>query len=330
LEKGDLKGTRSPNPYGVNEWRIYPNKEILEKLKAGNGSQGQVYFGAESEHVAAQATEQFEKQPFHPQSVYQTPGQNSTAQGVTGGQPASMVQNNARVQLEAGSVGTLNMQLPLESDQRSSDGVMVGSAESGISEVVDAELSGEVGGDIRSWLSKEREVIRALAEEMVKPIVEQLQRKDKELQDASFRLGYLEGVMKDQEEQIKLLPDYQARAEEAERLKEQLEGERAETRLARERADEERKQAEVRALEIETLKKQILALDEERALTLEGERRIAAETSKRAEELAMEMERLKAEKEAEAKAIHIQLSSVITKLEKLEQPWWKKWFTPGE
>jgi len=42
------------------------------------------------------------------------------------------------------------------------------------------------------------------------------------------------------------------------------------------------------------------------------------------------MERLKAEKEAEAKAIHNQLSSVITKLEKLEQPWWKKWFTPGE
>jgi hypothetical protein len=135
--------------------------------------------------------------------------------------------------------------------------------------------------------------------------------------------------MKDQEEQIKLLPDYQAKAEEAARLKEQVEGERAETKLARERADEERKQAELKALEIDTLKKQILALEEEQALKLESERRIAAETSRRAEELAMEMERLKAEKEAESKAIHNQLSSVITKLEKLEQPWWKKWLSPG-
>lgn len=41
LEKGDLKGVRSPNPYGVNEWRIFPNKEISEKLKAVSGSQGQ-------------------------------------------------------------------------------------------------------------------------------------------------------------------------------------------------------------------------------------------------------------------------------------------------
>jgi len=38
LEKGDLKGVRSPNPYGVQEWRIYPNKEVLEKLKAPGGS----------------------------------------------------------------------------------------------------------------------------------------------------------------------------------------------------------------------------------------------------------------------------------------------------
>lgn len=41
LEKGDLKGVRTPNPYGVNEWRIYPNKEIVEKLKAVSGSKGQ-------------------------------------------------------------------------------------------------------------------------------------------------------------------------------------------------------------------------------------------------------------------------------------------------
>lgn len=38
IEKGDLKGTRTANSYGVQEWRIYPNKEILEKLKQPNPS----------------------------------------------------------------------------------------------------------------------------------------------------------------------------------------------------------------------------------------------------------------------------------------------------
>lgn len=37
LQNGDLKGTRAKNQYGVAEWRVWPNKEIAEKLslKAG-------------------------------------------------------------------------------------------------------------------------------------------------------------------------------------------------------------------------------------------------------------------------------------------------------
>jgi hypothetical protein len=34
IEKGDLKGTRSENQYGVKEWRIYPTREIADKLKS--------------------------------------------------------------------------------------------------------------------------------------------------------------------------------------------------------------------------------------------------------------------------------------------------------
>ena len=44
LEKGDLKGTRSQNLRGVMEWRIYPNREISEKLRCqqnGSNSDGQ-------------------------------------------------------------------------------------------------------------------------------------------------------------------------------------------------------------------------------------------------------------------------------------------------
>jgi transposase len=33
IEKGELKGEQKPNPYGVREWRIYPTKEIAEKLR---------------------------------------------------------------------------------------------------------------------------------------------------------------------------------------------------------------------------------------------------------------------------------------------------------
>ncbi len=39
LEKGDLKGTRSPNQYGVQEWRIYPNKHILTGLQINQSSE---------------------------------------------------------------------------------------------------------------------------------------------------------------------------------------------------------------------------------------------------------------------------------------------------
>jgi hypothetical protein len=33
IEKCELKGEQKPNPYGVREWRIYPTKEIAEKLR---------------------------------------------------------------------------------------------------------------------------------------------------------------------------------------------------------------------------------------------------------------------------------------------------------
>lgn len=37
LEKGQLRGSLSKNEFGVPEWRIYPNKEILAGLNSGNG-----------------------------------------------------------------------------------------------------------------------------------------------------------------------------------------------------------------------------------------------------------------------------------------------------
>ncbi|MBY0552047.1 MAG: hypothetical protein K2W95_32485 [Candidatus Obscuribacterales bacterium] len=103
------------------------------------------------------------------------------------------------------------------------------------SEIVDAEVADD-STDLRSWLGKERDAVRELVQEMITPIAQQLQQKDRELQEATYRLGYLQGVMKDQEEQIKLLPDFQAKAEEAESLRIELSAERTEAEQAKERA----------------------------------------------------------------------------------------------
>jgi len=38
LENGKLKGTRVANSYGQDEWRVYPNKEIMQAVQAKGGS----------------------------------------------------------------------------------------------------------------------------------------------------------------------------------------------------------------------------------------------------------------------------------------------------
>jgi excisionase family DNA binding protein len=35
LSTGELKGKRTPNQYGVSEWRVWPNKEIMERVSPG-------------------------------------------------------------------------------------------------------------------------------------------------------------------------------------------------------------------------------------------------------------------------------------------------------
>lgn len=77
-------------------------------------------------------------------------------------------------------------------------------------------------------------------------------------------------------------------------------------------AESERQAAELKAMEVEALRKQIAALEEQRQA---------------AEEQASQ---LKSEKEAETKAIQEQLSALTAQLQELKEPWWKKWFAPGK
>jgi len=61
LEKGSLKGTLTKNDFGVPEWRIYPNKEILKGLSENSAVQpGDTSFEP-SDVVEAEAVESTEK-----------------------------------------------------------------------------------------------------------------------------------------------------------------------------------------------------------------------------------------------------------------------------
>lgn len=58
--------------------------------------------------------------------------------------------------------------------------------------------------------------------DLVEELSDKLASSQKELQGAAFRNGYLEAQLEGYKEQIKLLPDYQHKASEAERLQIEL------------------------------------------------------------------------------------------------------------
>lgn len=59
LQNGDLKGIQSKNQYGVKEWRVWPTKEIAEKLSAkyGGDSTGSIDFAPEDRGAPTEAVE---------------------------------------------------------------------------------------------------------------------------------------------------------------------------------------------------------------------------------------------------------------------------------
>ena len=98
------------------------------------------------------------------------------------------------------------------------------------------------------------------------------------LQEKDQAIGKLLSELEDKDRQLKLLPDLEKQAE------------------------EKRKDAEFKALEIQALNKQISAMETDK-LDLE-------ERAERADALSSEIQMLKAQ------------------VEELQNPWWKKWLTP--
>lgn len=164
---------------------------------------------------------------------------------------------------------------------------------------VDAEGSEGKPGD---WSDPVRPTAGGVAEELWSNLINRFLEK---LEEKDQLIGVMRTELADKDRQLKLLPDLEKRAE------------------------EERKAAELRALESAALQKQIEAMQAEKEEALNAQQKVE-ELERQMEQLRAEeaekLEHLQAEKEAHETAIQKQLAAVTEELQQLRKPWWKKMF----
>jgi hypothetical protein len=166
-------------------------------------------------------------------------------------------------------------------------------------DVIDSE-----GGDSQKTNlgDQTRSAAGGVAEELWSNLISRFLEK---LEEKDQLIGVMRTELADKDRQLKLLPDLEKRAE------------------------EERKAAELRALEAEALKKQIVAIQEQKEEALTAQQKVE-ELERQMEQLkaaeAEKLARLQEEKEAQEIAIQKQLAVVTEELQQLRKPWWKKMF----
>ncbi len=139
-------------------------------------------------------------------------------------------------------------------------------------DVIEAESIDDTAGSDTSQQPEARSSamdFQLLVEQCVRPLVD-------EVKAQAVALAEKDRIIEDQSRQLRLLPDFQKRAED----------EKA-------RAEEERKAAELRALEIEALNKQVAAMEEEKQL-LESKASEASELAADLVALKLTVEKLQA------------------------------------
>lgn len=163
----------------------------------------------------------------------------------------------------------------------------------------DAEAIKAKPGD---WTDPTRATAGGVAEELWSNLINRFLEK---LEEKDQLIGVMRTELADKDRQLKLLPDLEKKAE------------------------EERKAAELRALEAAALQKQIEAMQAEKEEALNAQQKVE-ELERQMEQLRAEeaekLEHLKSEKEAHETAIQKQLAAVTEELEQLRKPWWKKLF----
>ena len=152
------------------------------------------------------------------------------------------------------------------------------------------------------WTDPTRATAGGVAEELWANLISRFLEK---LEEKDQLIGEMRTELADKERQLKLLPDLEKKAE------------------------DERKAAELRALEAVALQKQIAAMQAEKEEALTAQQKVE-EVEKQMEQLRAEeaekLERLKNEKEAQEAGIQKQLAAATEELEQLRRPWWKKMF----
>jgi excisionase family DNA binding protein len=174
--------------------------------------------------------------------------------------------------------------------------------------IVDAE---DVTGDefnepAPDWRQVEMQRLEIMAEKFMKPLADRIEAQATYIHEQ-------QQIIADQKRSLLLLPDLKKKAEEE-----------------AERAEAERKAAELNKLEAVALQTQIQALKEEQEQSEGAKTKIvelerALEDSKA--EAQLEIERIRQEKDAQATAIQQQLEKMNTTIQELKRPWYKKIFS---
>jgi hypothetical protein len=308
LSNGQLKGTRRTNKYGVEEWWVYPNKDIRSSLEAS----GRMDILGSNESLSDVEVVEVDAQNFSP--------------------------GNDVIDEETKEVSSSEM----------NPGAWVGDARGSTSGVAD-ELWNNI---IRRFLG--------------------------ELKERDQLIGEMRSELADKDRQLKLLPDLEKKAIEAESERKKGEELRLRAEAESERAEAERKNAEIKALEVEALKRQISALQEipavekqlneekeakerelqklrseleqarqskedeiksleEKLSSVEEYKCLAEKAQRKVDELqksvevreatsAEELKRLQEEKDMQTLAIKEELAALSQKIEKSQKSWWKKFF----
>lgn len=153
--------------------------------------------------------------------------------------------------------------------------------------------------------------------EQIEAVVRAMTRQfSEELEKSKVVLVQLKAELEDKERQIRLLPDLEKRAEEERKTREAKEFELSALRKELDAVNTKRAEAE------NELRTQLDAIEELKSET--------AEARLKREELEEASRKAQEEREMREKEVTEQLTAVQAQLEKLQQPWWKKWFLPRD
>lgn len=288
LNSGELSGKRTPNQYGVQEWRVWPNKEIMDRAKGkiiddfDIGQSTEEFQGGDSSAVLEAETIDITDKPFE---GLETPLKTLVRE---------MTQQFAE-QLSREKQAIVQLQRDLEEKDRQ------------LKLLPDFQKEAE---DRR----KEAELKELEAIALSKQI--QLLQEQKTIE--AERLIILEAeIVPDLERKLA-----QERAEkerdlaEAQRQLVSLEKDKLEAEAAKQRSDDTRRQ------EVKALEERLASVEEYKRISEESQAKLD-ELQRTIEE----RNRVESEKALEASAIRVELSALSAKLELANRPWWKKWFT---